>query len=260
MTIKKPIVIYDGHLKQIQPSDQTPGESAAAVAKSYAGVAEFRGTSLARRAESQGLLDNSLADYANSLARRAESQGLLDNSIADRGSSIATRSISLARLADLQSMAHVASTLETRMFLVSSEAERAQSLARVAVESSDISEAASIAIRGKSIAVRAQSIAQKSNSLAHIALDEIVVIVITNIYNIQSHDEIIVVDRTSPTALYLPPATGSEDKHAIKNINKGLVTVWGDGTDTIDTNPSVSISRWNALVFVDYAVGKWALI
>jgi len=87
MAIKKPIVLHNGVYTQISDSDTTHGGSVAT-----------RGESLAKRAESQGSLDNSLADLGISYAKRAESQGLLDNSLADRGQSIGIRAESIGRL------------------------------------------------------------------------------------------------------------------------------------------------------------------
>jgi hypothetical protein len=66
-----------------------------------------RAESLAKRAESQGVLDNSRADLGiagASIARLAESQGTLDNSIADRAQSLGRRAQSVGLVAESQGL------------------------------------------------------------------------------------------------------------------------------------------------------------
>jgi len=142
-----------------------------------------RALSIARTSESQGTLDNSLSDLsdsianrAESLAKKAESQGVLDNSLADAARSVATLAASLARTADLSqanSIAVVADSIadlaEGKASNADSVAERASSLARVAVETSDISEASSIGQRGISIARLTESVSDRAESFAVVA-------------------------------------------------------------------------------------------
>ena len=121
------------------------------------------GISYAKRAESQGTLDNSLADLGISYAKRAESQGTLDNSLADLGSSIARRSESLAQRAESQG------TLDNSLAdLGISYAKRAESQGILDNSLADLG--TSIAIRGESLAKRAESQGTLDNSLADLGI------------------------------------------------------------------------------------------
>ena len=64
---------------------------------------------------------------------------------------------------------------------------------------------------------------------------------------------------TSGPLYSLPAATGSQARQVVKNYSAGLLTVVPSGTDTIDGNSSAVLSINEAITFVDYAGGKWAI-
>lgn len=160
MAIKKILTIYDGTPGLLQTGDITPDGLAASEAKSMAmsadsvalkaeSIAKLTGADTASTAERS----ESLARVGGSIARRAESQGVLDNSIANRAESVGTRAESVGKYAN--SYAHSLNGEQTYSYAVvtNSIANRAESigynavsLARLAEESTDISEAASMAV------------------------------------------------------------------------------------------------------------------
>jgi hypothetical protein len=73
-------------------------------------------------------------------------------------------------------------------------------------------------------------------------------------------DELIVCNSTSAFTVTLPVASGSGQKFYIKNINTGIITVDGNGADTIDGSASVNLLQWEAVQVVDYAANKWVII
>jgi hypothetical protein len=72
-------------------------------------------------------------------------------------------------------------------------------------------------------------------------------------------DEIIVCDGAGIT-LTLLEATGSNKILHIKNINVSDVTVDGDGGDTIDDEFNQTVSEWENIMILDYAVGEWLIL
>jgi hypothetical protein len=130
-----------------------------------------RAESLAKKAESQGLLDNSLADHAESegkrglsTARRAESQGTLDNSIADRAQSLARTAVEVLGVSEANSLALRAQSVgrkaESQGLLDNSIADEGESEAKRGL---------STARRAESLGKRAESQGTLDNSLADVA-------------------------------------------------------------------------------------------
>lgn len=74
-----------------------------------------------------------------------------------------------------------------------------------------------------------------------------------------SSDEIIVCDGANIT-LTLLEATGSNKILHIKNINATDLTVEGDGGDTIDDELYQTLSEWENMMILDYAVGEWLIL
>lgn len=73
-------------------------------------------------------------------------------------------------------------------------------------------------------------------------------------------DDVIVCDKSSALTITLPEATGSGRRYIIKNINTGIVTVDGDGSDTIDGETTQALSQWSSMQVVDYAANKWVIV
>ena len=172
MAVKKPIVMYGGLMKQIQPGDTTPGQHDASIALSYAKLAE-------------GNLDTELNDLSTASSLCCAS----GRSVALRAESWAEAAESIARDLDISGHASYAYSLAHRAESVGREAEEFASYAMLqaieAVELSDISEAHSVAVVGvedasvaqftadgaQSTGVRAESLAREASIAAGGGLD-----------------------------------------------------------------------------------------
>lgn len=172
-TIKKPIVLYGGLMKQIQPGDVTPGQHDASIALSYAKLAE-------------GDINASVAELSIVSSECCAS----GRSVAVKAESWAEAAESIARALDINGVASEAYSLAYRAESVGQWAENrashALSSAKEAVEISDISEAASVGEYGVSIGrvaedigegaqstgVRAESLAREASVAAGGGLDQ----------------------------------------------------------------------------------------
>ena len=79
-------------------------------------------------------------------------------------------------------------------------------------------------------------------------------------YIVLATDELIVCNKTTAMTITLPVATGSGKKYIIANINTGQVTLDGDGSDTINGDPTQTIDQWASLTVVDYVANKWVIV
>jgi hypothetical protein len=79
-------------------------------------------------------------------------------------------------------------------------------------------------------------------------------------YSLASTDPTIVCDSDTAFSINLYAATGSGNKHTIKNINTGIITIDGDSSETIDGQLTQTISQWDVINVVDYASGKWIIV
>lgn len=150
-TVKKPIVLYGGLMKQLQPGDVTPGQNDASIALSYAKLAE-------------GNADSSIASLSIASSECCAS----GRSVAVRAESWAEAAESIARALDLEGTASEAYSLAHRAESIGTWAEdrasHALAAAEDAVEISDISEAASIANYGVSVGRTAETKADGAQS------------------------------------------------------------------------------------------------
>jgi len=78
---------------------------------------------------------------------------------------------------------------------------------------------------------------------------------VTSTYVVLPTDNYIRCDGTFTVTL--PPATGSALVYAIKNVGTGLITIDGDGADTINGVATYLIYENDNHTFVDVAVGAW---
>jgi hypothetical protein len=77
----------------------------------------------------------------------------------------------------------------------------------------------------------------------------------TALYTIQPTDDLI---RCSGTfTVTLPAATGSGKMYVVKNTGTGVITVDGDGSETIDGSLTATVYSLDAVGFVDAAAGVW---
>lgn len=82
----------------------------------------------------------------------------------------------------------------------------------------------------------------------------------TGDYTLTSSDESIVCNSSSAFTVTLPAASGSGQTYSIKNINTGVITVEGDGVETIDGQANETLYQYECMQLVDYASGKWVII
>lgn len=68
---------------------------------------------------------------------------------------------------------------------------------------------------------------------------------------------VIITNKTTAITVTLPAATGTGRVLTVKNINLGVCTVEGNGTETIDGNLNVTLNQWDSVTVLDYATGKW---
>jgi hypothetical protein len=73
-------------------------------------------------------------------------------------------------------------------------------------------------------------------------------------------DTVIVCNKATAMTVTLPAATGLGKLYHIKSINTGVVTVDGNGADTIDGQTTQALNQWDALQIVDYAPNAWAIL
>lgn len=92
-------------------------------------------------------------------------------------------------------------------------------------------------------------------------LNQNAVTVITGNYTILSTDRVIVCNSSGDLTVTLPhPISSSGRHHIIKNIGTGVVTIDGNGTDTIDGELTQALNQWDAVELMAYASGKWAIV
>ena len=80
---------------------------------------------------------------------------------------------------------------------------------------------------------------------------------ITDLYNIQSSDNVVVCSGSTGFTVTLPVAVVGQI-FIIKNIGAGNITLQGyGGTDTIDGETSQTIIQWNSITVQCYIANKW---
>jgi hypothetical protein len=85
------------------------------------------------------------------------------------------------------------------------------------------------------------------------------VTVYTDTANLGLLDHIVICNKTTAMTVNLPAATGSKKQYEIENKGLGVVTVDGNGVDTIDGESTQELSQYEAITIVDYAAGLWAI-
>ena len=83
--------------------------------------------------------------------------------------------------------------------------------------------------------------------------------VITGTYTILTTDSNIICNSASPFTVTLP-TTSVGQEFTISNINAGIITIEGDGSDTIDDELNQTINQWESVGLVCYASNKWKVI
>jgi hypothetical protein len=85
-------------------------------------------------------------------------------------------------------------------------------------------------------------------------------VVVTSAYVPTKWDRIVVCNSTTAFTVTLPIATGSGKKYSISNVNTGVITVDGNGSETINGELTQLVDRWACLQVVDYSTGLWTII
>jgi hypothetical protein len=86
--------------------------------------------------------------------------------------------------------------------------------------------------------------------------------IVTGDYIVLTTDWLIICNSISPISIFLLPSLGNGQTFKIKNVNTGVVTVYGDVTgtpDLIDGDASFPMIQWDMYNFSDYAVNNWAV-
>lgn len=146
MATKRILTVYDGFTGLLKDGDITPdglrASEAASIGTKAESMARLAGAATASTAE----VAESLSRIGGSIARAAESQGLLDNSLAERAESLGRRASSYAHALDGETAYSFALVADSMAQRAESVGRKAESLARLAEETSEISEAASMAM------------------------------------------------------------------------------------------------------------------
>ena len=82
---------------------------------------------------------------------------------------------------------------------------------------------------------------------------------VTDTYSILSTDGTVVCNKLTAFAVTLPTAVAGQ-KFNIKNINTGIVTVYGAGSDLIDDVLTIDLEQWECVTLQCYAANKWAIL
>jgi len=70
-------------------------------------------------------------------------------------------------------------------------------------------------------------------------------------------DDLVVCNSATPITITLLAATGSKRPCRISNVGVGLVTVEGDGADTINGELNQELDEGEAIQLCDYKANKW---
>jgi len=85
-------------------------------------------------------------------------------------------------------------------------------------------------------------------------------VVKTSTYSLVATDPTIVCDSVTAFTINLYAATGTGNRHTIKNINSGIITIDGNASETIDGETAQFLAQWDAVDIIDYASGKWIIV
>lgn len=81
---------------------------------------------------------------------------------------------------------------------------------------------------------------------------------VADTYIVLVSDETVICNKATNFTVTLPTATVGQ-KFTIKNIGVGVVTVDGDGTDTIDGSLTQSLIQWESFGLQCYVANKWGV-
>lgn len=85
------------------------------------------------------------------------------------------------------------------------------------------------------------------------------VVVVTNTYDVLVTDDTVVCNKTTAFTITLPVAAVGQ-KFTIKNIGVGVVTLEGNGSETIDGDLNQAIYQWESMQVQCYEAGKWVIL
>ena len=104
---------------------------------------------------------------------------------------------------------------------------------------------------------RMNTLAENQNSFGPGAISKVTLV--TDTYTILTADATIICNKETPFTVTLP-ATVVGKIFLIKNIGEGLVTIDGQGYDTIDDEPSQIMRTYEAITVQCYAANSWGII
>jgi hypothetical protein len=79
-------------------------------------------------------------------------------------------------------------------------------------------------------------------------------------YVVANTIDVVIANKTTAMTVTLPDASASGRRITIKNINTGVVTVDGEGSDTIDGVTTQALYQWESITVVDYVDEGWVII
>ena len=84
-------------------------------------------------------------------------------------------------------------------------------------------------------------------------------VTVTDTYDILDNDHTVICNKTTAFTVTLPTAVVGQ-RYNIKNINTGVVTLEGAGTDTIDGDANQSIYQWEDIQVQCYVANSWVIL
>ncbi len=86
----------------------------------------------------------------------------------------------------------------------------------------------------------------------------LIITTVTTTYTVLSTDDIVICNSTTSFVATLPTAVGITGKeYDIKNINTGLITLEGDGSETIDNELNQTINQYSNITVVSDGTEWW---
>jgi len=85
------------------------------------------------------------------------------------------------------------------------------------------------------------------------------IVTVDDTYIVLLTDYTVICNKATNFVVTLPTAVVGQ-MFMIKNINIGVVTVDGDGGDTIDGDPNVTLNQWDSVTIQCYAANKWVIV
>jgi hypothetical protein len=97
-------------------------------------------------------------------------------------------------------------------------------------------------------------------AIARLFLAQGTINILTDTGNASATDAITICNKSTAMTCNLPAASGSGLLKTVKSIGLGVVTVDGNGSDTIDGATTIQLTQWDSVTLFDYAAGAWVIV